>query len=71
MKIDGMVVLYNPDNTTELIDNINSYIKYVDRLYIVDNSDVKNENLIKNVLSISDKCVYVNNNGNQGKLQMH
>lgn len=36
MKFAGVVVLYNPDS--KIIDNIESYLKYLDKLYIVDNS---------------------------------
>lgn len=39
--IYGVVVLYNP-NFSEVKKNISSYIKYLDRLYCIDNSDVNN-----------------------------
>jgi rhamnosyltransferase len=41
MKIAGVVVLYNPDES--VIGNINSYIKDLELLYVFDNSEVKNE----------------------------
>ena len=37
LKIAGIVTLYNP--TDKDIKNINSYIKDIDRLYVVDNTD--------------------------------
>jgi len=64
MKIVGVVVLYNPDES--IIKNINSYINDIEKLYLVDNSENKNHDLINKIMSISDKCIYVDNNGNQG-----
>lgn len=36
MKYQGVVVLYNPEE--KMLDNINSYIDYLDKLYVVDNT---------------------------------
>ena len=36
MKIPATVIWYNPDN--ENIKNIRTYIDYVEKLYIIDNS---------------------------------
>ena len=41
LKIAGVVVLYNPDDT--YVDNINSYIDDIDLLYVIDNSDKKHD----------------------------
>lgn len=58
MKIPGVVVLYNPTNGD--LQNINSYIEYVDKLYVVDNSD-------KPLKETFDKKIeYIFNNGNLG-----
>jgi rhamnosyltransferase len=43
MKIAGVVVLYNPDKN--VLNNINSYLKFLDCLYIFDNSDNSNGSL--------------------------
>lgn len=62
-KLDGVVVLYNPDDTVWL--NIQSYLYHVDMLIVVDNSDVKNMLLVSQL----DKCsnvVYIDNDGNKG-----
>jgi len=64
MKIDGVVVLYNPDES--IIKNINSYINDIDKIYIIDNSETKNHELINKIVTISDKCIYIDNNSNQG-----
>lgn len=57
MKVAGVVVLYNPDE--DYIDNINSYINDIDRLYVIDNS--KDRHDIAN-----DKIEYIFNNDNIG-----
>jgi len=41
MKIAGVVTLYNPDD--DIIDNINSYLDDIDKLYVIDNSNNSNE----------------------------
>ncbi|MGQ9843952.1 MAG: glycosyltransferase, partial [Spirochaetota bacterium] len=43
-----------------------SYIQHVNTLYIIDNSDNKNNLIIKRLTQLSDKCVYIDNGGNQG-----
>ena len=61
MKICGVVVLYNPDS--KVIDNIKSYIKLLDKLFIVDNSPAPNDNKE----NFKDKKMeYISNNGNKG-----
>jgi rhamnosyltransferase len=62
-KIEGVVVWYNPDNS--VIQNLLSYAGMVEKLYIVDNSDVLNDAIIHHVAGI-DNCVYINNHGNKG-----
>lgn len=64
MKLFGTVILYNPNE--DIVENIHSYIENIDKLYVVDNSDIKNQSLIKQIQDISDKCIYIDNNGNQG-----
>ena len=58
MHLSAVVVWYNPTNKEK--ENINSYIKYVDKLYIVDNSE--KENAFKN----NKKIHYVFNGENLG-----
>lgn len=62
MGYAGTVVLYNP-NKSEVLKNISTYIKYVDRLYLVDNSLKDNSNLFKN---IDSKIEYIWNGDNLG-----
>lgn len=63
MRLAGVVVLYNPGEEVE--ENIKSYIEQLDILYIVDNSDKKNNILIKKIKE-NKKICYINNHGNQG-----
>ena len=46
MRVAMMVTWYNPND--ENINNIVEYLKFADKLYIVDNSSVNNKKLIKN-----------------------
>ena len=61
MKLAGVVVWYNPSKKD--IKNIDSYIKAIDKLYIVDNSENgSNESKIPN----SKKVEYIYQNENLG-----
>ena len=59
MKLAAVVVLYNPDE--KILQNINSYIDYVDVVYAVDNSSADNSGSLQ-----SDKIVYLANGENKG-----
>ena len=63
MKIYGVVVLYNPDEN--VLNNIFSYIDDIDKLYVIDNSEVYNNNLIQK-LQNDLKVQYIDNKGNRG-----
>lgn len=60
MKCAGTVVLYNP--LANIKENILSYISFVDKLYVIDNSSKSNENLLPN----NKKIQYIFNNENVG-----
>lgn len=49
MKIAGVTVLYNPNE--EVISNIKSYVDQLEQLYLIDNSDHSNEELLSEVLT--------------------
>ena len=66
MKLSATIVLYNPDN--KVIDNIKSYIANVDIIYVIDNSDTYNLELIEKIKKL-EKVVYINNDGNKGIAQ--
>lgn len=57
LKIDGVVVLYNPDYS--IIENIKSYINDIDKLYIIDNSEVKNKELINKIIKKFSNIEYM------------
>ncbi|MCK5665528.1 MAG: glycosyltransferase family 2 protein [Thiotrichaceae bacterium] len=63
LNISGVVVLYHPD--VSVVSNIQSYIDYIDRLYVVDNSTVVNAKIVAQIKN-NNKCVYVNDNENLG-----
>lgn len=63
MKICGIVVLYNP--LYNVIDNIETYRKLVDKLYVCDNSDNKNFDIL-NKLSSNSNVEIIDLNGNKG-----
>lgn len=63
IRLAGVVVLYNPDNSVAY--NINSYIDKLDILSVVDNSEKKNKKLISRLLQ-NKKVLYIDNHGNRG-----
>ena len=63
MKIDGIVVLYHPEKS--ILENIHSYVNELEVLYIIDNSESKNNDLILELKKIN-KCQYIDNEGNKG-----
>lgn len=54
-KICGVVVLYNPER--QILDNIASYIGYLDKLFVVDNSEDPKAELIDALRQIPN-CYY-------------
>lgn len=60
MKICGVVVWYNPSE--EEVSNIKTYLDYVDRVIVVDNSTDDNEYLLNGI----SKIEYIANNENLG-----
>ena len=50
MLFAGVVVLYNPD--LEVFDNINSYYHELDRLYVCDNSEQPNEEIVTKIKAL-------------------
>jgi len=62
-NLAGVVILYNPD--AKVLTNIQTYIDEIDILYVVDNSDVVNNNLVE-ALKKMDKIRYIHFNENMG-----
>ena len=54
MKFAGVVITYNP--TEIVLNNIDTYIDYIDKLYVIDNSDSDNSELFKDKKKIEYIC---------------
>lgn len=63
VKVSGVVVLYNPQDS--VMANINTYIGDLDVLYVIDNSINKNQVLIEKIKN-NLKCIYIDLHGNLG-----
>ena len=64
MKIDAVVVLYNPDQS--VLDNIKTYSPVVNKVFAIDNSTKVNEELVKLIQKEIKNVEYISLNGNQG-----
>jgi rhamnosyltransferase len=58
------VVLYNP--TDSIIQGIKSYLNFTNALYIIDNSDVIDHELVEKIIGLSTKIIYIQQNENIG-----
>jgi len=59
------VILYQP--TSSILENINSYINAVDKIYVIDNSTNINTTLVTQIKALdSKKVIYYSNNENTG-----
>ena len=63
MKIAGLTILFNPD--ADVFANIQSYAKTLDTVYVVDNSDLHKNEIIKKITA-DKKIRFISNNGNNG-----
>jgi rhamnosyltransferase len=63
LKIAGITILYYPDES--LVSNILSYLNQIEVLYIIDNSDEPNKNIINDLRS-NNKILLIENKGNKG-----
>jgi len=64
IKIVATVVLYNPDDI--VYDNIATYVSFVDKLIVIDNSTKHNTQLINKIETSFNNMIYINNNDNLG-----
>lgn len=62
--IAAVVTLYN--SSSQVVDNVRTYINQVGKLYVVDNSDRRNDHLIAQLTALSPTVEYVSNGGNRG-----
>ena len=63
ISVSGTIVLYNPDSS--VLDNIATYIDYIDKLYAVDNSDDPDLKILSMIKKMT-KVIYVPLSGNLG-----
>jgi rhamnosyltransferase len=64
MQLAATVVLYNP--LINVTDNIKSYLEEINSLYVIDNSDQKDEELLEQIRNLSPKCRLLVNPENFG-----
>jgi rhamnosyltransferase len=62
-NVAAVVVLYNPG--MQVINNITSFLYQVDRLYVVDNSEMINNDIVEEINKLSH-TKYIRNNSNLG-----
>ena len=62
-RVAGVTVLYHPDE--EVVENILSYRNQVEKLFIIDNSEIENTNLAEYFNSFPDLC-FISNRKNLG-----
>lgn len=63
MKIDGVLVIYNPQK--EMLDNIQRYYPLLSSLFVIDNSITPNHYFVEEVKKL-DKVTYLSLEGNKG-----
>ena len=63
MIIDGIVVLFNPSK--DVINNIKSYQPLLNKLFVVDNSNDINKEVVDDLTKL-DNVIYYSLNGNKG-----
>ncbi len=62
-SICATIILYNP--TDDIFVNIDTYINNIDKLFVVDNSEVQNQEITNKLLQ-NEKIEYIFNNKNLG-----
>jgi rhamnosyltransferase len=60
----GCIILYNPD--TAICSNMETYLPFLDVLYIIDNTETANQVLIKTIKDLSPKIIYQQQETNIG-----
>jgi rhamnosyltransferase len=62
-NLAAVKVLFNPDNST--IENLSSYFDQVDKIYVIDNSEATDKNIVDKIISIKN-VEYISNQKNLG-----
>ena len=63
MKVSAVTVLYNPDEN--VIKNIETYINYVEKIFLIDNSEIPNE-IISQYFKNNSNVYYISHKENKG-----
>lgn len=64
ISLAGVIILYSP--SVEVLDNVLSFIDHLVKLYVIDNSDTKDQILFDSLKQLSPKCELVINAENYG-----
>jgi len=60
----GVVVLYYPDET--VVTNVMSYLEFLQTLYVIDNSEIPNSNIVDELCKFDKKVKYIACGENKG-----
>jgi rhamnosyltransferase len=63
-KIAATTILYNPDKS--IFDNLDSYVYSVDKIFIIDNSEIQQTEIVEQLESRYSNLIYIFNNDNLG-----
>jgi rhamnosyltransferase len=63
-KTAAVVILFQPEQSVK--ENINSYAKLTEKLYIYDNSEINNSTLFESSFRYKTKTTYIHNSNNEG-----
>src|SRR5438105_10945626 len=59
----GVVILYFPD--TKVVDRINTYVDFLDSLYVCDNSETPDQNIVERIKKKTN-TIYIQDGENKG-----
>src|SRR4051812_24739580 len=63
MKLAGTIILYYPEE--KVLENVQSYLEQIEKLYVVDNTESNQSGLIENILQLP-KITYLHDEMNKG-----
>src|SRR3954471_22742180 len=63
MKLAGTIILYYPEE--KVLENVQSYLEQIEKLYVVDNTENNQTELIKDILQFS-KVTFLHDGINKG-----
>ena len=63
-KTAAVVILFQPEQSVE--KNISSYIKFTDKVYVYDNSEISNDALLQSLSQHQNKIAFIHDGKNEG-----